>query len=161
VIVDDLDVERIAIAEFKADTPTVVDRHRPLLFPRALQFVQSNAPQWTEILKTLGHVECRQQIDCSIDVKAAELCLTDGPPNAGTAEGTTMDPAKRFMLRVVLLADDRAGTADSVERLMGTKAEARLPSFPTRRNSPARTFWTCEEARWPSVGTAITSTAVL
>src|SRR6202040_118321 len=33
---------------------------------------------------------------------------------------TTMDPAKRSMLRVVLLADDREGTADSVERLMGT-----------------------------------------
>src|SRR5215210_2634753 len=39
---------------------------------------------------------------------------------------TTMDPAKRSMLRVVLLADDREGTADSVERLMGTKAEARF-----------------------------------
>jgi topoisomerase IV subunit B len=39
---------------------------------------------------------------------------------------TTMDPTKRIMLRVVLLADDRAGTADSVERLMGTKAEARF-----------------------------------
>ena len=39
---------------------------------------------------------------------------------------TTMDPAKRTMLRVVLLADDREDTADSVERLMGTKAEARF-----------------------------------
>ena len=39
---------------------------------------------------------------------------------------TTMDPNKRMMLRVVLLADDRDGTADSVERLMGTKAEARF-----------------------------------
>jgi topoisomerase-4 subunit B len=39
---------------------------------------------------------------------------------------TTMDPAKRTLLRVVLLADDREGTADSVERLMGTKAEARF-----------------------------------
>jgi topoisomerase-4 subunit B len=39
---------------------------------------------------------------------------------------TTMDPFKRTMLRVVLLADDREGTADSVERLMGTKAEARF-----------------------------------
>src|SRR5438874_2193041 len=39
---------------------------------------------------------------------------------------TTMDPAKRTMLRVVLMADDREGTADSVERLMGTKAEARF-----------------------------------
>jgi topoisomerase-4 subunit B len=39
---------------------------------------------------------------------------------------TTMDPAKRTLLRVVLLPDDREGTADSVERLMGTKAEARF-----------------------------------
>ncbi len=39
---------------------------------------------------------------------------------------TTMDPTKRTLLRVVLLADDREGTADSVERLMGTKAEARF-----------------------------------
>jgi topoisomerase-4 subunit B len=39
---------------------------------------------------------------------------------------TTMDPARRTLLRVMLLADDREGTADSVERLMGTKAEARF-----------------------------------
>src|SRR5246500_4975694 len=39
---------------------------------------------------------------------------------------TTMDPRKRTLLRVMLLADDRDGTADSVERLMGTKAEARF-----------------------------------
>jgi topoisomerase-4 subunit B len=39
---------------------------------------------------------------------------------------TTMDPARRTLLRVVLLADDRDTTADSVERLMGTKAEARF-----------------------------------
>src|ERR1700759_2908643 len=40
---------------------------------------------------------------------------------------TTMDPATRTLLRVVLLADDREGTADSVERLMGNKAESRFP----------------------------------
>ena len=39
---------------------------------------------------------------------------------------TTMDPSKRTMLRVVLATEDRDGTADSVERLMGTKAEARF-----------------------------------
>lgn len=39
---------------------------------------------------------------------------------------TTMDPGKRTLLKVVLLADDRDTTADSVERLMGTKAEARF-----------------------------------
>ncbi|MBX6426137.1 MAG: DNA topoisomerase IV subunit B [Variibacter sp.] len=39
---------------------------------------------------------------------------------------TTMDPKKRTLLKVVLLAEDREDTADSVERLMGTKAEARF-----------------------------------
>jgi topoisomerase-4 subunit B len=39
---------------------------------------------------------------------------------------TTMDPAKRTLLKVMLIADDRADTAKSVERLMGTRAEARF-----------------------------------
>ena len=49
-----------------------------------------------------------------------------GEMNPTQLKETTMDPAKRTLLRVVLLADDREGTADSVERLMGTKAEARF-----------------------------------
>jgi topoisomerase IV subunit B len=39
---------------------------------------------------------------------------------------TTMDPSKRTLLKVMLVTDDRADTAKSVERLMGTKAEARF-----------------------------------
>jgi topoisomerase-4 subunit B len=39
---------------------------------------------------------------------------------------TTMDPARRTLLRVKLEDIDRDGTADSVERLMGTKADARF-----------------------------------
>ena len=39
---------------------------------------------------------------------------------------TTMDPKKRTLLRVVLVTDDRKDTEKSVERLMGTKAEARF-----------------------------------
>ncbi len=39
---------------------------------------------------------------------------------------TTMDPAKRTLLRVALLEDQSAETADAVERLMGTKPEARF-----------------------------------
>jgi topoisomerase-4 subunit B len=49
-----------------------------------------------------------------------------GEMMAAELKETTMDPAKRTLLKVVLLADDREGTADSVERLMGTKAEARF-----------------------------------
>jgi topoisomerase-4 subunit B len=38
---------------------------------------------------------------------------------------TTMDPARRTLLRVAIVSDPE-GTADSVERLMGTKPEARF-----------------------------------
>jgi topoisomerase-4 subunit B len=39
---------------------------------------------------------------------------------------TTMDPGKRTLLKVMLVAEDRADTAASVERLMGAKAETRF-----------------------------------
>ena len=39
---------------------------------------------------------------------------------------TTMDPRKRTLLKVVILAQDREETASSVERLMGNKPEARF-----------------------------------
>jgi len=49
-----------------------------------------------------------------------------GEMMAAQLKETTMDPKKRTLLKVVLLADDREDTADSVERLMGTKAESRF-----------------------------------
>ncbi|ACI93127.1 DNA topoisomerase IV, B subunit [Afipia carboxidovorans OM5] len=45
---------------------------------------------------------------------------------------TTMAPAKRTLLRVVLATEERDSTAKSVERLMGSKAEARF-EFITER----------------------------
>ncbi len=49
-----------------------------------------------------------------------------GEMMAAQLKETTMDPRKRTLLRVVLLADDRKNTEKSVERLMGVKAEARF-----------------------------------
>ncbi len=39
---------------------------------------------------------------------------------------TTMDPAKRVLLRVAVHAEDREETGDAIERLMGNKPEARF-----------------------------------
>ena len=39
---------------------------------------------------------------------------------------TTMDPAKRALLRVALASPDNDATAEAVERLMGSKPEARF-----------------------------------
>ena len=49
-----------------------------------------------------------------------------GEMMAAQLKETTMDPRKRTLLRVMLVTEDREDTADSVERLMGAKAEARF-----------------------------------
>jgi topoisomerase IV subunit B len=49
-----------------------------------------------------------------------------GEMMAAQLKETTMDPRKRTLLRVVLLADDQKATEKAVERLMGTKPEARF-----------------------------------
>jgi topoisomerase-4 subunit B len=50
---------------------------------------------------------------------------------------TTMDPRKRTLLRVVVAEEDRAETADSVERLMGNKPEARFTFIQERASFAA------------------------
>jgi topoisomerase IV subunit B len=49
-----------------------------------------------------------------------------GEMNPSQLKETTMDPAKRTMLRVMVEQDSRHDTADTVERLMGNKPEARF-----------------------------------
>jgi topoisomerase IV subunit B len=49
-----------------------------------------------------------------------------GEMMAAQLKETTMDPGKRTLLRVVLVDKEMKPTARAVERLMGTKAEARF-----------------------------------
>ena len=49
-----------------------------------------------------------------------------GEMMAAQLKETTMDPSKRTLLKVMLADKDIKTTAKAVERLMGTKAEARF-----------------------------------
>ncbi len=49
-----------------------------------------------------------------------------GEMMAAQLKETTMDPRKRTLLKVMLVEKDKKPTQKSVERLMGTKAEARF-----------------------------------
>jgi topoisomerase-4 subunit B len=49
-----------------------------------------------------------------------------GEMMAAQLKETTMHPRNRTLLRVTLVAEDREGTADSVERLMGANAAPRF-----------------------------------
>jgi topoisomerase-4 subunit B len=49
-----------------------------------------------------------------------------GEMNPRQLKETTMDPARRTLLQVRVLSEDKAGTDDAVERLMGNKPEARF-----------------------------------
>ncbi len=61
---------------------------------------------------------------------------------------TTMDPRKRTLLKVVVEHDAREDTADTVERLMGAKPEARSCSSRSARRSRA-IWWISEPLRLP------------
>jgi topoisomerase-4 subunit B len=70
-----------------------------------------------EILKKEFHVNAKVEVSRFKGL---------GEMMAAQLKETTMDPKKRTLLRVALIADDRKDTEKSVERLMGTKAEARF-----------------------------------
>src|SRR5438094_2411600 len=73
VVVNDLYVVGVALPEYKANTPTCVHGHRPLAFAVSLELVQSDAFKWTQVLQGAGDVQCRQQIQRSGKIQAAEF----------------------------------------------------------------------------------------
>ncbi|MFL5032819.1 MAG: toprim domain-containing protein, partial [Xanthobacteraceae bacterium] len=130
IVMTDADVDGAHIASllitfFYRQTPKLIDNgHLYLAVPPLYRlshggkiFYARNDGHKAELLKKEFHANAKVEVSRFKGL---------GEMMAAQLKETTMDPAKRTLLRVVLLTDDREDTADSVERLMGTKAEARF-----------------------------------
>ena len=77
----------------------------------------SSSSSWA--VKMKEHFKANQKVDMTRFKGLGEM-------NPSQMKETTMDPKKRILLKVMIAPEDRDETADSVERLMGNKPEARF-----------------------------------
>ena len=130
IIMTDADVDGAHIASllitfFYRQMPHLIDNgHLYLAVPPLYRlshggkiFYARNDKHRDEILKKEFHANAKVEVSRFKGL---------GEMMAAQLKETTMDPRKRTLLRVVLLADEQKATEKSVERLMGTKPEARF-----------------------------------
>jgi topoisomerase-4 subunit B len=130
IIMTDADVDGAHIASllitfFYRQMPQLIDHgHLYLAVPPLFKlshggknFYARNEKHRDEILKKEFHANAKVEVSRFKGL---------GEMMAAQLKETTMDPKKRTLLQVQLLPDDRKDTEKSVERLMGTKAEARF-----------------------------------
>jgi topoisomerase IV subunit B len=130
IIMTDADVDGAHIASllitfFYRQTPRLIDEgHLYLAVPPLFKLTHGSKSVYA---RDDAHRDALLKSEFNANAKVEVSRFKGlGEMMAAQLKETTMDPAKRTLLRVVLLADDREGTADSVERLMGTKAESRF-----------------------------------
>ena len=130
IIMTDADVDGAHIASllitffYREMRPLIDNGHLYLAVPPLYRlshggkiFYARNDKHRDEILKKEFHANAK--VDVSRFKGLGEMM-------AAQLKETTMDPKKRTLLRVVLLEDQKKDTEKSVERLMGTKPEARF-----------------------------------
>ena len=130
IIMTDADVDGAHIASllitfFYRQMPQLIDNgHLYLAVPPLYRlshggknFYARNEKHRDEILKKEFHANAKVEVSRFKGL---------GEMMAAQLKETTMDPKKRTLLRVTLIADDRKDTEKSVERLMGTKPELRF-----------------------------------
>jgi topoisomerase-4 subunit B len=130
IIMTDADVDGAHIASllitfFYRQTPRLIDEgHLYLAVPPLFKLTHGSKSIYA---RDDAHKDALLKSEFNANAKVEVSRFKGlGEMMAAQLKETTMDPAKRTLLRVVLLADDREGTADSVERLMGSKAESRF-----------------------------------
>ena len=130
IIMTDADVDGAHIASllitfFYRQTPKLIEEgHLYLAVPPLYRLTQGarslyarNEAHKEELLK--AGFTGRGAIEVSRFKGLGEMPMRD-------LRDTTMDPAKRTLLRVALIGEESAATAEAVERLMGSKPEARF-----------------------------------
>src|SRR5262249_10783439 len=130
IIMTDADVDGAHIASllitfFYRQTPQLIDNgHLYLAVPPLYRLAHSGKIFYArddkhkeEILKKEFHANAKVEVSRFKGL---------GEMMPAQLKETTMDPRKRTLLRVVLVDDERKKAASSVERLMGTKPEARF-----------------------------------
>ena len=130
IIMTDADVDGAHIASllitfFYRQMPKLIDQgHLYLAVPPLFKLTQGAKTAYArdefhrdELIRTL--FSARGKIEISRFKGLGEMMPAQ-------LKETTMAPGKRTLLKVAIVEEDRQETADSVERLMGTKPEARF-----------------------------------
>ena len=81
VIIDDFYLVGIALAEFETNAPTLIDCHGPLSPAIALQLMQSDALQWTQVSERFRDVQRKQQFGRRLEIEATKLVRTLAIPD--------------------------------------------------------------------------------